>query len=68
MVRWFADDSALTHIDSCAHPENEFINRLLPDRRRLGTVLVALDPGVGAVATNLIPLLVKLSRRIRRTS
>jgi CelD/BcsL family acetyltransferase involved in cellulose biosynthesis len=68
MVTWFADDPTLSHIDSCAHPANMFINRLLPDRRRLATVLVALDPGVGMVATKLLPRLVAFSRRVRRIS
>ena len=66
MVTWFADDETLVHIDSCAHPENEFINRLLPDRVPLATVLVALDRRVGAIATKLIPRLVTLRRRVRR--
>jgi CelD/BcsL family acetyltransferase involved in cellulose biosynthesis len=68
MVQWFAGQPTLEHIDSCAHHENEFINRLLPDRRSLATVLVALDGGMGAVATKLMPRLVALHRRIRRNA
>lgn len=65
MSRWFAEQKRLETIDSCAHPDNEFINRLLPDRRELATVLVALD-GIGAMAIRTIPPLVDLYRRISR--
>ncbi len=66
MVQWFAADATLEHIDSCAHPENEFINRLLPDRREFATALVALDGGVDRLAVQMIPRLVSLRRRLRR--
>lgn len=68
LARWFAAEPTLVHIDSCAHPANEFINRLLPDRRPLATLLVSLDGGVGTVATALLPRLVALKRRIWRTA
>jgi CelD/BcsL family acetyltransferase involved in cellulose biosynthesis len=65
MTRWFAVQSDLDRIDSCAVPENEFINRLLPDRRPLATVLVPLDP-FGRVAAAVIPTLVNCRRTLRR--
>jgi hypothetical protein len=66
MTKWFAADPNLDRIDSCAVPENEFINRLLPDRRPLATVLVSLDRGVGALVTAVLPTLVNCWRRLRK--
>ena len=65
MTRWFAAQPDLDRIDSCAAPENEFINRLLPDRRPLATLLVPLDR-FGTVATAVIPALVNCRRTLRR--
>jgi Acetyltransferase (GNAT) domain len=65
MTHWFAQDEQLEWIDSCAHPENEFINRLLPDRRPFATVLIALDDGVGALMTEALPHLVSWRRRVQ---
>jgi CelD/BcsL family acetyltransferase involved in cellulose biosynthesis len=66
MTRWFAAEPDLDLIDSCAAPENDFINRLLPDRRPLATVLVSLDHSAGALATAILPKLVEYRRRLRR--
>jgi CelD/BcsL family acetyltransferase involved in cellulose biosynthesis len=65
MMHWFAQDEQLEWIDSCAHPETEFINRLLPDRRPFATVLIALDHGVGALMTEALPHLVSWRRRVQ---
>jgi CelD/BcsL family acetyltransferase involved in cellulose biosynthesis len=65
MTRWFAARTELDCVDSCAAPHNEFINRLLPDRRPLATVLVSLDR-VGAAATVALPPLVNCRRWVRR--
>jgi CelD/BcsL family acetyltransferase involved in cellulose biosynthesis len=66
MTKWFAADASLDRIDSCAVAENQFINRLLPDRRPLATVLVSLDRGVGALVTAALPALVNCWRRLRK--
>jgi hypothetical protein len=45
---FFAGDSRL--LDSCAAPESELVNRVLPDRRQLATLVIG-PPGVrGALA------------------
>jgi CelD/BcsL family acetyltransferase involved in cellulose biosynthesis len=44
-IRAFHDRTELGWMDSCAAPDNQMINRLWPDRRRVTTLLV---PGAGA--------------------
>lgn len=54
-IRVFNELSAIEFVDSCAEPDNELINRLWPDRRRIQTLLV---PAAGAGAS-LVPALAR---------
>lgn len=62
---WVHADPTVGSIDSCAAADNDFANRLFPDRRAIGTLMVAGDR-IGALTTSVVPALVALRRAARR--
>ncbi len=64
ILRWFADESSLHLLDSCAVAGHEMAERVLPDRRPLSTVLVPLN-AVGHVAAWSTPKLMRAALLVR---
>jgi CelD/BcsL family acetyltransferase involved in cellulose biosynthesis len=56
-------DAGLKWMDSCADPDNQMINRLWADRRRLCTVVLAKDGPASAPNRIVFALGVRLNRR-----
>ncbi len=63
-IHHFHSVASLQWMDSCTAPDNALINRLWKDRRRLQTVLIALDERVGGLVLALLPVLRWLRRKI----
>ena len=61
----FHDRTELVRMDSCADPDNQMINRLWPDRRRLVTSLWARGGVLGLVSRNQAELAANVRRRIK---
>jgi hypothetical protein len=64
---WVHADPTIACVDSCAAAGNEFANRLFPDRRAIGTILLAGDR-IGALTSSAAPALVAWRRALRRKS
>lgn len=65
-IEAFHDRTGVNWIDSCTTPDNELINRLWPDRRRIASVVVARKSLVGRSALAGLRSAVALRDRRRR--
>jgi CelD/BcsL family acetyltransferase involved in cellulose biosynthesis len=66
-VEVFHHGTVLDSMDSCADPDNEMINRLWPDRRRLLTLLVPTSGPGGRLTREGAGVAVRLRRRTKET-
>lgn len=55
-------------MDSCAMPDNQMINRLWPDRRRVATVMVPTPGALGAASRHGVRAVAALRTRRRRAA
>jgi hypothetical protein len=60
--RLFHEEPRLRVMDSCAEPDNDFANRLYPDRRSLINVTIGSGP-LGWVVTSVAPAARKMVQR-----
>ena len=65
-VERFFEDGRQRVLDSCAASENTLLNRMLPERRRLATLIVGLASARTAVARQAARAAVTLRERRRR--
>ncbi len=56
VLEWFDADPTLVMVDSCAAPDNDFANRMLPDRRSISALLIPYD-GVGRAIARCVPVI-----------
>ena len=62
-VSWFDRHSDAAWMDSCVQPDNELVNRLWPDRRRIVTLAIPAGSARGRVARAAISGAVRLRER-----
>ena len=62
-VAWFHSAESAAWMDSCVQPENELVNRLWPDRRRIATLALGADSARGRLARAAIAGAVRLRQR-----
>ena len=65
VLEWFDADPTLAMVDSCAAPENDFANRMFPDRRSISALLIPFDR-VGRVIARRVPA-IRARMRTRTT-